>query len=69
MEASWHPEGDALGGKERCAARRSGGYRRDMQTAVRGAGHEAVAVDSRDSEPCASDIQEWRSPVLQGPGW
>lgn len=52
-------------GKERCAARRSGGYRRDMRTAVRGVGHAVVVVvvaDSRDSGPCASDIQGWRSP-------
>lgn len=50
-----------MAGKERCAARRSGGYRRDMWTAVRDVGH-AVVVDSRDSAPCASDIQGWRSP-------
>lgn len=52
-------------GKERCAARRSGGYRRDMRTAVRGVGHAVAVVvavaDSRDLGPCASDIQGWRS--------
>jgi len=29
---------------------------------VRGVGHAMVVADSRDSRPCASDIQGWRSP-------